>query len=56
MKTVKITLILVAMAVGQFAVAQDKAQGKGKIYTPEQIEMLKAQKAAMKENREEFKS
>jgi hypothetical protein len=56
MKTVKITLILAAMAVGQFAVAQDKAQGKEKIYTPEQIEMLKAQKAAMKENREEFKS
>ena len=56
MKRITITILVAAMALGQFAVAQDKTKGKEKIYTPEQIEMLKAQKAAVKENREEFKS
>ena len=56
MKTIKITIIIVAIAFGQFTIAQDKPKGKEKIYTPEQIEMLKTQKAAVKENREELKS
>ena len=56
MKTIKITILLAAMAFGQFAIAQDERKEKEKIYTPEQIEMLKTQKVAVKENREEFKS
>ena len=56
MKIIKITLLLASMAFGLSAVAQDKPKGKDKIYTPEQLEMLKAQKASVKENREEFKS
>ena len=56
MKIIKIALLLSSMAFGLFAVAQDKPKGKDKIYTPEQLEMLKAQKASVKENRQEFKS
>ena len=55
MKTIKITIMLAAMALGQFTIAQDEPKGKEKIYTPEQIEMLKTQKAAVKENREGVK-
>ena len=56
MKTIKITTLVAAILFGHAALAQDEQKGKQKIYTPEQLEMLKAQKDAVKENREEFKA
>ena len=57
MKIIKITTLIVAILIGQVALTQDEApKGKQKIYTPEQLEMLKAQKEAVKKNREEFKA
>ena len=57
MRTIKITALFAAILLGQVAFAQDEVSaGKQKIYTPAQLEMLKAQKEAVKENREEFKA
>ena len=43
-----ITTLAVILLTGQFAFAQDEQKGKKEIFTPEQQEMLKAQKDAVK--------
>lgn len=56
MKTIKITTLVAVLMFGHASFAQDEAKGKQNIYTPEQQEILKAQKKAVIQNREEFKA